>query len=125
MAKISRGFDIIASNDDLTFKIASKSLSIISSYMLFEMIVSDSFNRNKEFEITQVLKEAESNHAYVVAASPNQRSKILRLVVAIEGELISSTTVRKKLSVVDITKKNYLVLIAKNLNKGLSPIQVE
>ena len=52
VAKISRGFDNIASNDDLTFKVTSKSLPSIPSHKLFEMIIRDSFSRNKEFEIT-------------------------------------------------------------------------
>jgi hypothetical protein len=69
VAKISKGFDNIASNDDLTLKVTSKSLPTIPSYTLFEMIVRDSFNRNKEFEITQVLKGADSDHAYIVTSS--------------------------------------------------------
>jgi hypothetical protein len=56
---------------------------------------------------------------------PDQRSKILRSSVAIEGELVAPTPVREKLSTADIARKNCLVLIAKNLNKGLSPAQVE
>ena len=60
VAKVSRGFDNIASNEDLTLKITSKSLSTIPSHKLFEMIVIDSFNRNKDFEITQVLKGVDS-----------------------------------------------------------------
>jgi hypothetical protein len=88
MAKISRGFDNIASNDDLTLKVTSKSLPTILSHTLFEMIVTDSFSRNKEFEITQVLKGADLDHAYIVTSSPDQRSKILRSSVAIKGELI-------------------------------------
>jgi hypothetical protein len=125
VAKISRGFDNIASNDDLTLKVTSKSLSTIPSHKLLEMIVRDSFSRNKEFEITQVLKGVDSDHAYVVATSPDQRSNILRSSIAIEGELIAPTPVREKLSAIDIARKNCLVLIAKNLNKGLSPAQVE
>jgi hypothetical protein len=125
VAKISRGFDNIASNDDLTLKVTSKSLSTIPSHKLLEMIVRDSFSRNKEFEITQVLKGANLDHAYVVATSPNQRSNILRSSIATEGELVAPTPVREKLSATDITRKNCLVLIAKNLNKGLSPAQVE
>jgi hypothetical protein len=135
VAKISKGFDNIASNDDLTFKVISKSLltipsyklfemivSTIPSYKLFEMIVRDSFSKNKEFEITQVLKGADSDHAYIVTSSPDQCSKILRSLVAIEGELVAPTPVREKLSTTDIARKNYLVLIARNLNKGLLPV---
>ena len=71
VAKISRGFDNIASNDNFTLKITNKSLSTIPSHTLFEMIVRDSFNRNKEFEITQGLKGLGSDHAYVIASSPD------------------------------------------------------
>jgi hypothetical protein len=125
VAKISRGFDNIASNDDLTPKIASKSLIAILSHTLLEMIVRDSFRRNKEFEIIQVLKGADSDHAYMVTSSLDQRSKVLRSAVAIEGELVTPIPVREKLSATDIARKNCLVLIARNLNKGASPAQVE
>jgi hypothetical protein len=125
MAKISRGFDNIASNDDLTLKIASKSLITIPSHTLLEMIVRNSFRRNKEFEITQVFKGVDSDHAYIVTSSLDQRSKVLRSAVAIEGELVTPTPVREKLSTTDIARKNCLVLIARNLNKGASPTQVE
>ena len=59
IAKISRGFDTIAANDELTIKIISKSLINVPAHSLFEMVVRDSFHRSKEFEITQVLKGAE------------------------------------------------------------------
>ena len=125
VAKVSRGFDNITANDDLTLKITSKSISTIPSHTLFEMIVSDSFNRNKEFKITQVLKGSGADHAYVVASSLDQRSKILRSAVAIKNELVTPTLVRERLSAIDIAKKNCHVLIAKNLNKGLSPVTIE
>jgi hypothetical protein len=48
VAKISRGFDSIAANDDLTIKITSKSLSTMPSHKLFELLVRDSFHRSKE-----------------------------------------------------------------------------
>jgi cellulose biosynthesis protein BcsQ len=105
VAKISRGFDNIASNDDLTLKVTSKSLPSIPSHKLFEMIVRDSFSRNKEFEITQVLKGVDSDHAYIVASSPDQCNKILRSLLAIESELIAPTPIREKLSTSDIARK--------------------
>jgi hypothetical protein len=52
VAKISKGFDNIASNDDLILKVASKSHPTIPSYKLFEIIIKDSFRRSKEFEVT-------------------------------------------------------------------------
>jgi hypothetical protein len=118
MAKVCCGFDSIASNDELTLKITSKVLFQLPTHKLFESIVSDSFRRSKEFEITQVLKAIEQEHAFLVASSPKQRNIILRSALAVEGELITPTAV-------EIARKNCLVLIAKNLNKGLIPWQVE
>jgi hypothetical protein len=70
IAKVSWGFDSIASNNDLTLKISSKSLLQFPAHKLFELIVKDSFRHNKEFEITQVLKGVGHEHAYIVSASP-------------------------------------------------------
>jgi hypothetical protein len=50
---------------------------------------------------------------------------MFRSAVAVEEELITPTLTREKLTVVEIAKKNCLVLIAKNLNKGRMPTQVE
>jgi hypothetical protein len=116
VAKVSRGFDSIASNEDLTLKITSKSLSNLPSHKLLESIIRNSFSRFKEFEITQILKGVDQEHAYIVASSPKQRSKILRSAVAVEGELITPTLTREKLTAVEI---------AKNLNKGLTSAQIE
>jgi hypothetical protein len=125
IAKVSRGFDAIAANAELTLKISSKSLPNLPAHKLFELMVRDSFKRNKEFEITQVLKGIDQEHAYVIAASPDQRSKILRFSLAVEGELITLTPTREKLTAAAIARKNCLVLIVKNLNKGLSSAMVE
>jgi hypothetical protein len=88
---------------------------------LFETIVTDSFKRNKEFESTQVLKSTEQEYAFVIAASLDQRSRTLRSAVAVEGEIISPTPTKEKLTATMIAKKNCLVLIAKNLNKASNP----
>ena len=125
IAKISRGFDAIATNDDLTLKISSKNLTNVPAYKLYELIVHDSFLRNKEFEVTQVLKGLDNDHAYVIAASPEQKNKILRLSIAVDSELIAPTPTQAKLMAAAIAKKNCLVLIVKNLNKGTSAAQVE
>jgi hypothetical protein len=125
VAKISRGFYNIAANDDLTIKITSKSLPTMSSHRLFELLVRDSFHRYKEFEVTQVLKGVDQDHAFIIASSPEHRSKMIRFSLAIEGELIAPQPTRTKLIVVEIAKRNYLVLIAKNLNKGIAPEQIE
>jgi hypothetical protein len=125
VAKISRGFDSIAANEDLTLKISSKSLAQIPAHQLFDQIVRDSFNRSKEFEVTQVLKGVDQEFAYIIASSLEQHSKIMRSALAVENELITPTLIREKLSAAAIAKKNCLVLIARNLNKGLTSSQIE
>jgi hypothetical protein len=60
-----------------------------------------------------VLEGLDQEHAYVVAASPDQRSKILRFSLAVDGELIAPTPTKMKLTAVAIARKNCLVLIAK------------
>ena len=125
IAKISRGFDAIAANDDLTLKISSKTIANMPAYALYEMMVRDSFLRNKEFEVTQVLKAKDNDHAYVIAASPEQKNKIMRFSLAADGELIAPTPTKAKLTATAIAKKNCLVLIMKNLNKGTNAAEVE
>jgi hypothetical protein len=49
----------------------------------------------------------------------------MRSAIAIENELITPTLTREKLSAAAIAKKNCLVLIARNLNKGLTSSQIE
>jgi hypothetical protein len=52
ITKISRGFDSVAANDELTLKIASKLLLNVPAHRLYKSIVRESFKRSKEFEIT-------------------------------------------------------------------------
>ena len=68
VAKVSRGFDSIASNENLTFKITSKSLANLPLHKLLESIIRNSFSRFKEFKITQILKNIDQEHAFVVAS---------------------------------------------------------
>jgi hypothetical protein len=117
VAKICRGFDSIASNDDLILKITSKVLSQLPAHILFESIINNSFRRSKEFEITQVLKGTEQEHA----SSPEQRSKILRSALAVEGELITPTLTREKLTAVDIARKNCFSVDCKELEQRTQP----
>ena len=95
VAKVSRSFDSIAANEDLILKLTSKSFPNLHSHTIFELIVRDSFDRFKEFEITQILKGVDQDHVYLVASSPEQRSKILRSAITVEGELIIPILPRK------------------------------
>ena len=72
-----------------------------------------------------MLKGIDQDHAYIVATSPKQCCKIIRFSLAIEGEIIAPILTKVKLTAAEIPKKNCLVLIAKNLNKGLTPEQIE
>jgi hypothetical protein len=56
VAKVSQGFDSIASNEDLILKVTSKSLSNLPLHKLFELFIKDNFRQCKQFEMTQVFK---------------------------------------------------------------------
>ena len=108
-----------------SFNTSSKSLSKLRAHKLFELIISNSFKCSKEFEDIQVLKGTWQDLTYIVTSLSKERSKILQSSFAVKGELISPTPTNKKLTATKIAKKKYHVIIAKNLNKGLTPWQVE
>jgi hypothetical protein len=57
------------------------------------------------------------SHAWVITASPEQRNRILKHKVVVNGELLRPTAnTSEKLKEAELAKKNYLMLIAVNLN---------
>jgi hypothetical protein len=79
-------------------------------------IVKESFRCGHEFEITQVNKATREDHAYIVAASPEQQEKIIKFQVTIDKQGIASRATAHKLTAKEVAKKNCLVIIARNLN---------
>jgi hypothetical protein len=79
-------------------------------------IVKDSFRRGFEYEITQVNKNINEDHTYVITTSPEQREKILKYQISINNQVLTPNVAAKRLTTKDVSKKNCLVIIGKNLN---------
>ena len=94
IAKAAKGFSLTAPPDQLSTKITSHFLGFFEPHTILSKIIKDSFRRGLEFKIMQVRKTASETHAFITAASPEQRDKILKFHVAIDGELLAPTATR-------------------------------
>ena len=94
IAKTAKGFSLTAPPDQLSTKITSDFLGFFEPHTILSKIIKDSFWRGLEFEIMQVRKTTSETHAFITAALPKQRDKILKFQVAIDGELLTPTATR-------------------------------
>jgi hypothetical protein len=116
VAKVAKGYDSPALQEELSIKLKSETLMDKDANTVLMQIVKESFRRGHEFEITQVNKAIEEDHAYKVAASPEQREKIIKLQVTIDKQVIAPSAATCKLTAKEVAKKNCLVIITRNLN---------
>jgi hypothetical protein len=116
MAKVAKGYDSPALQEELSIKLKGETLMDKDANTVLIQIVKESFRRGHEFEITQVNKAIGEDHAYIVAASPEQREKIIKLQVTIDKQIIAPSAAARKLTAKEVAKKNCLVIIARNLN---------
>ena len=126
IAKAAKGFSLTAPPDQLSTKITSDFLGFFEPHTILSKIIKDSFRRGLEYEIMQVQKTAGETHVFITAASPEQRDKILKFHVAIDGELLVPTATRPtRLTEQERTKRNCLVLIMRNINRARTITEVE
>jgi hypothetical protein len=76
LGKIAKGYDAMAKNNLLSVKFESPNLQDITATNMFKVVLKDSFERNLEYEITGVQKGTANTYAWIVAATPNQATKI-------------------------------------------------
>jgi deoxyribodipyrimidine photolyase len=127
IAKVCKRYDNLALHEQLATKITSDNLIGVAAYTIMQQMIVDSYRRRYEFEVTQVIKsKLEDSHAWIITTSPEQRNKTMKHKVAINGELIRSTTNNsEKLTKAELAKKNCLMLIAVNLNMHKTTEEVE
>jgi hypothetical protein len=127
IAKVCKGYDNLALQEQLATKITSDNLIGVGAHMIMQQIITDSYRRRYEFEVTQVIKSRlENNHAWLITTSPEQRNKTMKHKAAINGELIRPTTNNlEKLTEAELAKKNCLILIAVNLNMKKTTEEIE
>jgi hypothetical protein len=121
ISKIAKGYDNLAANDLLTVTVSSPNLCHLPQHEILTDIVTTSFCRGQEYEITQVHKTKGEAKAYLVCASSEQSRKLLLHQATVHHEILqpkvaSEETFTKK----ETQKKNCLTLIIKNCNIAYS-----
>jgi hypothetical protein len=127
IAKVCKGYDNLALQEQLATKITSNNLIGVAAHMIMQQMIADNYRRRYEFEVTQVIKnKLEDSHVWIITTSPKQRNKTMKHKVAINGDLICPTTNNlEKLTEAKLAKKNCLMLIAVNLNMYKTTEEVE
>ena len=119
--KVCKSYDTIASSEILSIKIISDILKYQSWYEIYEKIIIERFKRRFNYEITHVRKLEYHNYAWIAATSPEQATNIRKNKISFGHENIDVSM--GKPTGDDLTKKNALIFIAKNLNR-LKPKEV-
>ena len=116
VGKICKSFNTIAKNNLLSVKISSPSLANVTGPNLFKEILEESFKRCQELEITGVQKNVTETWAWLVAPTPAQAEKIVKIKAAFRNEIIPTTIkTGEKLSITQLAKKNCLMLVLQGL----------
>jgi hypothetical protein len=126
IGKVCKSFDTIAIASMLSVKVTTQSIKGKEWYDLFEEIVKDEFRRGLDFEITNVQKSVDAEFAWIKAPSPEEAKRIKALKLSFLNEIVDvNFASNEKLSEDDKTRKNALILIARNLNKVKTTMQIE
>ena len=124
--KVCKSFDTIAIASMLSVKITTPSIKGKEWYDLFEEIVGDGFRRGLDFEITNVQKLADAEFAWIKAPSPDEAKRFKAHKLSFFNEMVDvNFASNEKLSDDDKARKNALILIARNLNKVKTTMQIE
>jgi hypothetical protein len=92
LGKIAKGYDVVVRNNLLLAKFESLNLSGIIAHDMYQSVLKDSFDRNLEYEVTGVQKGKINSFAWIVAATPNQASKIKEHHIRVQQEVLHTIT---------------------------------
>jgi hypothetical protein len=76
-AKVCKSYTNTTYNEQLTMTITGKTLCNMGAQEVHSEIVATSLHRGQDFKITQVRKVLKDKTAYIIAASPEQKQKLL------------------------------------------------
>jgi hypothetical protein len=110
IGKVCKGYDAIASNNNLSVLIKSENLEGIKAHDLFKEILENSFARGHDFEITSIQKGTLQRHAYIVAPTPQQAKKIELYQIPTPNQELLSRHNTQRISREDKVKKDCLNL---------------
>jgi hypothetical protein len=88
-AKICKSYANTAYNEQMTVTITSEVLRDMNAYEIHSELVETNLRRGQDFEITQVSKTPKDKIAYIIAASPEQKQKLLLHQVSMRQELLT------------------------------------
>ena len=88
IAKISKSYDTIAPSSHTSLKIEEEQLKTWEAHHLLKSVVTDSFARRQDFEITKVTKRMGDYSTWCGTTSPEQLQKILRYMITIGREVL-------------------------------------
>lgn len=74
LAKIAKSWDPLAASSLLSIKVNSANLREQEAHTLFQAIVTDSFGRGQEFELTQVSKNIGNTFAFLTTTFPSKQT---------------------------------------------------
>jgi hypothetical protein len=77
----------------MTVTITGEVLRDMSAYEIHSELVETSLRRGHDFEIVQVHKTSKDKLAYIIAASPEQKQKLLFHQVSVRQELLTSNII--------------------------------
>lgn len=118
IAKIAKGYDIIAKSSLVSVRIDSDSIKTSEAHHLFKTIVEKSFTCRHQFEITKVTKRVGDDFTWIATTSPEQLLMIEGNKVSIYGELLQpSIQSVESLTEDELVRRKCLLLITKNLNQ--------
>ena len=93
---------------------------------MFEEIVGDEFRRGLDFEITNVQNPADAEFAWIKAHSLEEAKRFKAHKLPFFNEMVDvNFASNEKLSEDDKARDNALILIARNLNKVKTTMQIE
>ena len=71
IAKVYKGYDNLALHEQLATKITSDNLIGIGAHTIMQQMITDSYRRKYDFEVTQVIKsKLENSHAWIITTLP-------------------------------------------------------
>jgi hypothetical protein len=76
-AKVCKSYTNTAYNKQMTVTITGEALKDMGAHEIHTELVETSLRRGQDFKITQVRKSFKDKIAYIIAASPEQKQKLL------------------------------------------------
>jgi hypothetical protein len=124
-AKVYKSYGNMAYNKQMTVTITSNALKDMGTHEIHAELVKTSLRRGQDFEIIQVRKIFKDKIAYIIAASPEQKQKILLHQLLVRQELLIPKLISQLIwTKKEISKKNCLTLLINNVNVAYSQSKV-